>query len=263
MNGRARSLQAALWLVACMPTAAQWLNLPTKDMPRTRDGKVNLSAPTPRTPDGRPDLSGVWRLNRAAAGKTLDDFAMHFHPGEFPIQPWADALVRARASAPGRGDPSIKCLPPGVARFYGHRTAVFPLKIVQTAGLIVILYESDWQFRQIFLDGRKLTADPNPAWLGYSVGRWDGDALVVDTAGFNGKAWLDDTGLPTTDALRLKERFHRLDFGHIEVQLTVDDPKAYTKAWTVTEALQLSPDTDLIEFVCNENERDAIHIDAK
>jgi hypothetical protein len=243
--------------------AAQWLVYPVPGIPRLPDGKPNLTAPAPKAADGKPDLSGVWRLNVAAAGKTLDNFARHFDAGEFPIQPWADALVKARARDPGRGDPGIHCLPPGVARLYGHRTAVFFLKIVQTPGLIVMLYESDALFRQIFLDGRGLPRDPNPAWLGYSVGRWDGEAMVVDTAGFNGKAWLDDTGLPATDALRLRERFRRLDFGHMEVQLTVDDPKTYTKPWTVTESLQLLPDTDLIEYVCNENERDATHIDAK
>jgi hypothetical protein len=243
--------------------AAQWLGYPVAGIPRLPDGKPNLTAPAPKATDGKPDLSGVWRLNATVAGKALDNFAMHFDAGGFPIQPWADALVKARARDPGRGDPAIHCLPPGVARLYGHRTVVFFLKIVQTPSLIVMLYESDALFRQIFLDGRQLPKDPNPAWLGYSVGRWDGDALVVHSAGFNGKAWLDDTGLPATDALRLRERFRRLDFGHMEVQLTVDDPKAYTKPWTVTESLQLLPDTDLIEYVCNENERDAIHIDAK
>jgi len=126
--------------------------------------------------------------------------------------------------------------------------------------MIAFLYEHMWTFRQVFLDGRKLPSNPNPTWLGYSVGHWDEDTLVIDSAGFNGKTWLDDVGHPTTEALHITERLHRIDFGHMELKLTVDDPNAYTKPWTITEALQLYLDGELIEYQCLENEKDLIHI---
>jgi hypothetical protein len=135
----------------------------------------------------------------------------------------------------------------------------YPLKLIQEPDLVVLLYETGPP-RQIYLDGRKLPSDPNPSWMGYSIGQWDRDALVVESAGFNGKMWLDLAGHPTTEALRVTERFRRLDFGHLELALTIDDPKAYTKPWTATERLELSPDIDLLEFVCNENERDLKHL---
>jgi hypothetical protein len=138
-----------------------------------------------------------------------------------------------------------------------------PWKVVQTPRFIVIAYEAFNLWRQIFLDGRQVAPDVNPSWMGYSVGKWDGNTLVVDTKGFNGKAWLDQLGRPSTDALHVIERFHRRDFGHMDLQITIDDPKAYTKPWTVTQNVRLLPDTELLEFICNENNRDVEHLPGK
>jgi hypothetical protein len=160
----------------------------------------------------------------------------------------------------GKDDPNNFCLPSGIPE---KDAVTSPWKIVQTPGLILILYESRTIFRQIFTDGRKLPQDPNPSWQGYSVGHWDGDTLVVETAGSNGKAWLDTNGHPVTDALHVTERFHRKDFGHMDLQITIDDPKAYTKPWTVTENPTLQPDTELLEYICEENNRDVGHFVGK
>jgi hypothetical protein len=156
--------------------------------------------------------------------------------------------------------PSARCLPPGIALLDRSTAAGFPFKIVQEPGLIVILYEGPLsQFRQVFLDGRPLPQDPNPSWLGYSVGKWEGDTLVVETVGFNGMSWLDLVGHPSTDALRITERFRRRDFGHLDIQLTVDDPKAYTKPWTLNLPQLHFADTELLEAVC-EDEKDLKHL---
>jgi hypothetical protein len=261
MNRRTVSLVAAILPIAAVPAAAQWLNVPTKGIPRTKDGKADLSAPAPRKPDGKPDLSGVW-ANSSPNGKYARNLAADFKPGEFPIQPWAEALTKERMTGAHASEwPPTRCLTPGVAWLDGLQN--FPLKIVHQPDLILILHEHFGEFRQVFLDGRDLQKDPNPTWLGYSVGRWDGDTLVVDTIGFNGKTWLDGVGHPTTDALYTTERFHRRDFGHLDLQLTIDDPKAYTKPWTVAESMEFWPDTDLLESVCNENEKDLKHLPGK
>jgi hypothetical protein len=238
--------------------AAQWLQVPNKAIPRTNDGKPDLSAPAQRKADGKPDLSGIWGT---ASAKYLVNIAADFKPGEFPLQPWADALTKERMTGIHAGEESnANCEPPGVPRIDNTPN---PFKIVQEPDMVVILYEAFGQFRQIFLDGRKPPVDANPTWLGYSVGRWEGDTLTAETAGFNGKTWLDQAGHPITDAARVTERFHRRDFGHMDLQITIDDPKAYTKPWTVTEAMVLLPDTDLIEYVCNENEKDLRHLGKK
>jgi hypothetical protein len=230
---------------------AQWINYPTPGIPRLPDGKPNLSAPAPRTPDGKPDLSGVWRgagplyrFNIAQDLKTED------------IQPWAEALFLQRVRDSRKDSPLAKCLPVSVPFHNFFNLA----RIVQTPSLIVILYESpNSPHRTIFTDGRELPKDPNPAWLGYSVGRWEGDTLVVTTAGFNDRAWLDSAGHPQTESLRLTERFRRRDFGRMDFEMTIDDPKAFTKPFTIKTERLLAPDTDLLEDVC-ENERDAVHM---
>jgi hypothetical protein len=173
------------------------------------------------------------------------------------MQPWAEALVKQRLADLGKDIPTSRCLPPGVPLM---QAVPAPFKIVQTPGLVVILYEGWTIYRQIFTDGRRLPKDPNPAWMGYSAGSWDGDTLVVDTAGFNDKSWLDLMGHPHTEALHVVERFRRSDLGRMETQITIDDPVAYTKPWTVTESSRLLPDTELLEFFCNENERDVPHL---
>ena len=213
-----------------MPVAAQWMNYPTPGTPRTKDGKPNLSAPAPRTREGKPDFSGIWALpDSDPDAKYLANLAADGI--EVPMQPWAEALYRERQTNQAKDRPSGQCLPHSVTDFDAHH---MPKKVIQTPGLIVMLFESYHTFRQIFTDGRPLPKDLDPAWFGYSVGKWEGDTLVVDTVGINEKTWLDDGGHPHSDALHVIERFRRPDFGHMEVQVTIDDPKAYTKPWTVT-----------------------------
>jgi len=235
------------------PLIAQWLNYPTPGIPRTPDGKANLSAPAPRAANGKPDLSGVWEhLNSRTTAYYLDGI-------DIPWQPWAKALLDERTKNNQKDNPEGFCLPRGTPK-----ADAFDLhKIVQTPDLIVILYEYQNTFRQIFLDGRPLPKDANPSWGGYSTGHWDRDALVVESNGFNGKAWLSGRGNPVTDALHLTERFHRRDFGHMDIELTIDDPKAYTRPWKAQLHPELIPDTELIEFVCEENERDVRHLVGK
>jgi hypothetical protein len=237
---------------------AQWLNVPSKGTPRTKDGKPNFSAPAPRKQDGKPDLSGVWQSYDEQNRKYVGNLAADFKPGELPIQPWAEALTEERRTDAGQSNfPPGHCLPLGIALF--DALPNYPLKIIQDTDLVLILYEHFGVFRQIFLDGRTLPEEPNPTWMGYSVGRWDGDTLVIDSTGFNGKVWLDVRGHPSTNALHITERFRRNDFGHLDIPITIDDPKAYTRPWTATVKRQLLADTDLLEFVCNENEKDAKH----
>jgi hypothetical protein len=180
-----------------------------------------------------------------------------FKPADAPMRPEAAQIFGKRAAGLGRDNPTSQCLPAGVP---GISLLAFPFRVSQTPALIVILYEADGTHRQIHTDGRKLPVDPQPAWLGYSVGKWDGDTLVVDTAGFNDKSWLDAFGHPRSEAMRIEERFRRRDFGHMELQATMDDPKTYTKPFTIKATQLLLPDTDILESFCNENERDRSHM---
>ncbi|HJT87021.1 MAG TPA: hypothetical protein VJ732_04170 [Bryobacteraceae bacterium] len=253
-TGTCRAAVFALSLLTT-PLWAQWTRLPTAGIPRSGDGNVNLSAPAPRLPNGRPDLSGIWE---PMANKYVRNIAADLKPEDVPFQPWAKALFEQRADGShSREDPDANCLPQGVPKI---DAAPAPWKIFQTPGTVVIIYEAFTLWRQVFLDGRERDKDLNPSWLGYSVGKWDGDTLVVDTRGFNGKIWLDQLGRPSTDALHVIERFHRKDFGHMDLTITIDDPKAYTRPWTVTEPVHLLPDTELLEFICNENNRDLGHL---
>jgi hypothetical protein len=243
-------------LAMLSPLSAQWLKLPDKGIPRTKDGKPNLAAPAPRKADGKPDLSGIWRA--PLPPKYLLNLAADLKPGDAPMQPWAEAITKERMTGAHAAEESdANCLPQGVPKI---NVTPLPFKIVQNPDEAIILYEAFGQYRQVFMDGRELPKDPNPTWLGYSVGKWDGDALVVDTSGFNGKAWLDQVGHPATEALHVTERFRRPDFGHLNIEVTINDPKAYTKPWTVTEGFELLADTDLLEFVCNENNLDLPHL---
>ena len=242
-------------LLMSLPLMAQWTKIPAGAIPRTADGKPNLSAPTPRTREGKPDLSGIWEPN---ANKYVRDIAADLQPDTVPYQPWAKAVFDSRIDGShSKEDPDANCLPQGVPKI---NAAPAPWKIVQNPALIVVVYEAFNLWRQIFLDGRELQRDVNPTWMGYSTGKWDGDTLVVDTRGFNGKAWLDQLGRPSTDALHVIERFRRKDFGHMDIQITIDDPKAYTKPWTVTQEVHLLPNDELLEFICNENNRDVAHL---
>jgi hypothetical protein len=240
-------------LVAFLPVAAdaQWFNYPTPGVPRLPDGKVNLSAPAPRTADGKPDLTGVWR---GAGPLYRFNIAQDLNPED--IQPWAEALFLQRVRDSRKDSPLAKCLPVSVPfqNFFNLT------RMVQTPTLMMMVYESpNSPHRTIFMDGRDLPKDPNPTWLGYSIGRWDGDWLVVTTAGFNDKAWLDSAGHPQTESLRITERMRRRDFGHMDYEITIDDPKAFTKPFTIKRERLLAPDTDLLEDFCD-NERDGRHL---
>jgi hypothetical protein len=232
------------------------VKVPAGKIPRTPDGKPNLAALAPRSSDGHPDLSGIWEHT---GNSHVQNIAADLKPGEVSYQPWAKALVDARADGShARDDPPGNCLPQGVPRI---NAAPSPWKIIQTPELVAVLYETFNFWRQIFLDGRELGEDFTPTWFGFSTGKWQGETLVVDTRGFNGKAWIDQAGRPSTEALHVTERFSRKDFGHMEVQITIDDSKAYTKPWTVTEKFNLVTNGDLLEFIC-ENNRDAQHMPA-
>ena len=236
------------------PVRAQWLKVPTKGIPRLPDGAPNLSAPAPKTTDGKPDLSGIWQ----PTSRYIANIASDLKADDVPLRPWAATLYRQRQATLSKDDPTGYCVPGGVPR---SDAVPYPFKILNTAGMVVILYEAVHSYRQIFMDGRKLGADPNPSWLGYSTGKWDGDTLVVDTSGFNDKTWLDTfKGRPASEELHVQERFRRISFGDMEVRAMIDDPKAFTKPWTTTtQKMHLLLDTEILEFSCNENEKDLKH----
>ena len=248
-----------------LPSAAlgQWLKYPTPGLPRLADGRPDLNAPTPRMADGKPDFSGIWYLQFPpcppggcadyTAGPEFLNFGARL-PGGLPYQPWAAALVKERTEQLGKDDPVGLCRPPGALRLL---TFPPPRKFLQLPGLFVLLSERDVTYRQIFMDGRPLPTDPEPSWNGYSVGRWDGDVLVVDTVGLRDDTWLDRNGSPLTSAARVTERFERKNLGRLEVAVTVDDPKAYLRPWTVILTQVLAADTELLDYHCMDNERDA------
>jgi len=259
---------------------AQWLNYPTAGIPRSPDGKPNLKVPAPRTSDGKPDLSGIWALSCPVGNNAYGGFnglpnvycaTEVAIPPEFtnigqsikdglPYQPWAAELVKKTRAANRPNGPMSRCLPPGIVRL-----EVFPLfrKMVQVPGLLVMLNEQNASYRQIFTDGRPLPVDPNPSWNGYSSGKWEGDTLVVRTTGFRDGLWLDTGGSPLTEAARITERFRRVNYGTLEIELTIDDPKAYTKPWAIHVIQILAPDTELLDYICLENEKDVKHFEGK
>lgn len=248
---RPPAIGLALVGLLATPAAAQWLNVPQASTPRTPDGRPNLAAPAPRTAEDRPDLSGIWIRPRGVPPGSggRDGIAAGV---EVLFQPSGDATYKLRAENNGKGMPSERCLPHGITKAV---SVPEPFKIVQTPELIVILLEEFNHHRQVFMDGRPAAARRAPTWFGYSRGRWDGDTLVIDTTGFRDGQWLDMRGHPATDALHLTERYRRRDFGHLDGQFTIDDPKAYVRPWNVSMTFDLLPDTELIEHVC-ENERD-------
>jgi hypothetical protein len=256
---------------------AQWLNYPAPGTPRTPDGKPNLTARTPRASGGKPDLSGVWQIeptpasemkrlfgdlsvdnvlgdSSSAYSKYFVSILVDFKPEDSPLRPGFASVLRERRN---ETYPLTRCLPSGVP---ADDLLPGPFKIIQTPDLIVIRNEYETTFRQVYLDGRKLPADPEPLWLGYSVGKWEGDTLVIDTIGFNGKGWLDGIGHPHSESLHVVERFHRRDFGHMDAEVTIDDPKVYTKPFSIKVTELLQPDSDVTEYFCNENEKDQSHI---
>jgi hypothetical protein len=250
------STAVAMMFLFAVAASAQWLNFPTPGVPRNPDGKPNMSAPAPKTADGKPDLSGIWQSPPGYTGNLARDLK----PGEVSFQPWAEKLYKHRQETEGKEDPQAYCVLSGVPR---EHVVPYPFKILNTNGMIVILYEALHSYRQIFTDGRKLPKDPNPTWMGYSVGHWDGDTLVVESSGFVDNEWLDNGGHPGSEAMHLTERFRRPDFGHIDLEITIDDSKAYTKPWTVKLRFTAAPDSELIEYVCSENEKDLNHLVGK
>jgi hypothetical protein len=229
--------------------SAQWLKYPTAGIPRTADGKPDLTGPTPRHANGKPVLAGLWRP--APGGPGVGNIARNLKE-PVPFQPWAEALFKERQANNSRDDPTAKCIVGGVPR---SDLVGYPYRILEVPGMVVILYEAVHAYRQIFTDGRELPKDPNPAWFGYSVGTWDGDAFVVTTTGFNDNVWLDNGGRPATAQLRVTEKFIRKNFGSMDIEITIDDPKAYTKPWTVVQPLAFQADTELLEYICNENNK--------
>lgn len=242
----------AILIIATIPLSAQWLHLPTPGIPRTADGKPDLKAPAPRTADGKPDLSGLWSK---ASDKYDNNIAADQPPGV--VKPWAEALFQQRKKDFSKDSMASLCLPFGPVY---TTTPYRDSRILQTPGVIAILY-GDLVHREIFMDGRQLEKDPNPTWMGYSVGHWDADTLVVESNGYNDRTWLDNSGHPHGEALRVTERYQRPDFGHIELQVTFDDPMVFTKPVTVPIHMELMTDTEMIEYYC-ENEKDRSHMSA-
>ncbi len=211
------------------------------------------TGPTPRTKDGKVDLSGVWGY----AGYT-SDIAKDYDVGELPMTPFGEKIFKERQANQGVEDPEARCLPTGVPR-----RDPYPSKIVQLPNLVIILFEGNLHsFRQIFIDAQH-PKDLEPTWWGHSIGHWEGnDTLVVDTVGFNGKTWLDLAGHGTSDQLHVIERYSRPDFGHLKNEITIEDPVYYTRPWKVTEITPLMEGQELMEYICTENERDSRHLDA-
>jgi hypothetical protein len=267
---RGSCLIGALIVAACVSAHAQWLNQPVAGAPRTPDGKVNMMGPVPRTRiNGKPDLSGLWQveaeprppglfgLGESPNSKYFRDILSDFKPGEEPLTDAGRELFNKHVQAGAFANPSLNCLPDGVP--HGDLLPE-PFKIIQTPGVIAMLYEVGTIFRQVFTDGRKQLVDPAPTWLGYSIGTWDLDTLVIDTRGFNDRSWLDARGHGHSEQMRVEERFHRRDYGHLDLTITIEDPKIFTRPVTVSVTEQLLPDTDVFEHICAEAEKDAARI---
>ena len=264
---------AALALTAVMcatsVVAAQWLKYPTDSIPRKPDGKPDLTAPAPRLPDGKPDLSGLWH---ATQGRTCENSRGEARPcgieiggsplggnlgrnlpgGKLPYQPWAEKLMNERHAVNSIDDPHVRCLPDNPPR---HWTLPHLTKAIHSPKLLVLLYEVNAMYRQVFIDGRPFPQDMNPTWNGYSVGHWEGDTLVVETRGFRDDLWADTWGSPMSDAAKMTEKMRRPNFGTLEIELTIDDPKVYTKPFTVRLTQSLEADTELVDEFCLENEK--------
>jgi hypothetical protein len=255
---------AAIVLMFAGHAAAQWEKHPDASVPRTPDGQPNLSAPAPRTSDGKPDLSGIWlpdpdpKGNRGGVENIIlpryfVNITADLKPEDVPFQPAAEAVFKQRLQNQGKDSPVAHCKPSGLPIV---NSVPLPYKIIQMPRLIVILYEENTVFRQIFMDGRRLVKDAEPKFMGYSSGKWEGDTLVVETVGFNDQTWLDGMGHPHSDALRVIERFRRRDAGHLEIETTIEDPRTYTKPITFTPKATLVADDDLLEYFCSDNEKD-------
>jgi len=268
-----RFFLTAVILMAAVPGLfAQWPSYPTPGVPRTPEGKPNMNAPAPKSSDGKPDLTGIWQNDRTVGGTVAArssanppstnealltiakrspfwNLGSQF-PDGLPFTPWAAELHRQRVAGNSKDNPDAHCLPMGIMQFHNHGE---PRKMIQTPQVIVILYEANAGLRQIFTDGRPLPKDADPWWYGYSTGHWEGDTLVVQSAGFRDLGWLDVEGSPLTDTAHVTERYRRPNFGHLEIEVTIDDPKAYTKPWTAHLEFKLRP-WKLTEQFCEDGE---------
>ena len=275
--------------LASTQLAAQWLKYPTARVPRKADGMVDMSAASPRMANGKPDFSGIWmtgepnvrrtgvlsspkeapgprqpqRLNDdpgdssdITASRQMANIGVDL-PGGLPYQPWLVPIVKERTDNLAKDDPHIRCLPDNFLRAYGLPHL---LKFVHTPDLLVVLNEMNAGYRQVFTDARPLPDDPTPSWQGYSSGKWSGETLVINTAGLRDDTWIDWNGSVLTQAARVREQIRRPDFGHLEITVTVDDPKAYTKPWTVTLRQRIVVDTELVDEICLENEQSLQHM---
>jgi hypothetical protein len=256
--------------LASSPLAAQWIRYPQAGAPRKADGSVDMSAPAPRAADGKPDFSGIWTSDEvdprrpnvppnprdATTSRRMINIGVEL-PGGLPYQPWLAMLVKERWAKNAVDDPHVRCFPDNFLRAYGTPHL---LKFVQTPNLLVVLNEWNAGYRQIHTDARPLPEDPNPQLMGYSSAKWDGDTLVVDSNGIRDDTWIDWQGSVLTEMAKVREEFRRIDFGHMEIRVTVDDQKAYTKPWTVTIKERLIADAELIDEICLENERSLKHM---
>jgi hypothetical protein len=259
----------AIAVLGAASLSAQWIRHPTEGIPR-KDGKPDLTAPAPRLPDGKPDLSGLWHATQTTrcensrgearpcgieiGGSPLGgNLGRNLPGGKLPYQPWAEKLMDERHKAMSIDDPHVRCLPDNPPR---HWTLPHLTKAVHTPKLLVLMYEVNAMYRQIFIDGRPFPQDMNPTWNGYSVGHWEGDTLVIETRGFRDDTWIDTWGSPMSDVAKMTEKIRRPNFGSIEIEVTVDDPKVYTKPFTVTLSEQFEADTELVDEFCAEGEKD-------
>jgi hypothetical protein len=271
MSGR---LRVAVWFMVALigvPSAGvgQWLRHPTQGIPRTADGKPDLTAPTPRLPDGKPDFSGIWHAsnpNRCVPGTGQfiecgseiggsplgGNLGRDLPGGTLPYLPHAAKLAQARKADDSRDDPHVRCFPDNPPRAW---TLPHLTRAIHTPKLLALLYEVNAMYRQIHIDGRALPEDPTPGWNGYSTARWEGDTLVVQTAGFRDDLWIDTWGSPMSDVAKMTERLRRPNFGTLEIELTIDDPKNYTKPFTVQLKQNIEVDTELVDEFCLENEK--------
>jgi hypothetical protein len=269
-------LIAVLLSTTALPLVAQWLNYPDARTPHTKDGKPNLTAPAPRI-NGKPDLSGVWQTDRTPESEytrvlgndfatlqiDLNDITKHvidvfwgLKREEEPLRPEAAAILKQRHNL---SFPRVHCLPAGIPA----NIFLYDFKVIQAQQEIVILPGDGDPPRQIYTDGRSLPKDPQPSWMGYSVGKWQGDTLAVETTGFNESSWLDLFGHPRSESMLIREAYHRRDFGHMDLEVTLEDPKYYTRPFTFKTGLNLIPDSDVLEFVCGENEKDQTHTEKR
>jgi hypothetical protein len=258
-------ITATIIMLSSTPLAAQWIGYPTAGVPRRADGSVDMQAPAPRLANGKPDLSGIWisdvtpegeetpsNVFTLPSGRYMQNMGIDMPDGQLPYQDWQLPIVAERTANLAIDDPHIRCLPDNFLRAYG---LPHMLKFVQKPDLLIVLNEMNAGYRQIFTDARALPDDPSPAWQGYSAGTWDGDTLVIDTIGVRDDSWIDWNGSVITEDARIREEFTRPDFGHMQIKVTIDDPRAYTQPWSVTLTQRIVVDGELIDEICLENEQ--------